>query len=533
MLYGVSQLRENVMHALGPQLRLLIERSTRYRLQAFCAGMLVTSLIQSSTATMLIVAGFASRQLITVAPALAVTLGADVGTTLVAQILSLGITWLGPVFVLVGMIGSARFPNRQARQLGLGLVGIGLILIGLGTIIHAADVIKESPIIGLIMKTLSKDLFMAFMVGALLTWAIQSSLATVLLVMSFASAGIMPMDTGLAVVLGTHFGSSILPVMVHRLEKNEASQIAWGGSLMRLISCLVVLPFLPIIIHHADWLGNQPERQIVNFHTAFSLARAVVFLPFLPLIQKGLQQVFPAAEKPREAGKPLYLDERDLSTPSVALASASREVLRLGDLVRVMLLDSKGLFQRNDPQRLQQLMMQDNHVDRLYDSIKFYLAKLSRETMNDQQAKHHVDLLMFITNLEHIGDIIVRNLCELAQKKWRNNLNFSAQGWQEIENYHQQVCDNFHLAMNVFNSDDPVLARKLVRQKEAIQRDTVAITGSHFDRLRQGLLESMRSSALHLDIIRDLRRINDHLTSVAYSILEARGDLQSRLREEK
>ena len=302
---------------------------------------------------------------------------------------------------------------------------------------------------------------------------------------------------------------------------------------MRLVSCLMMLPFVNHVVGHSHYLGNDVARQIINFHTFFTLARALSFLPFVGLIEKMLKKAFPFVADTQDAGRALYLDERDLATPSVALASATREALRLGDQVLVMLSEVKSLFEHNQATKLQHLLARDNHVDRLYDTIKFYLAKLSREAMDDAEAKRHIDLLMFITNLEHIGDIIVHNLCELSAKKWRNNLSFSAQGWQEIEKYHQRVCDNFHLAMNVFNSNDPVLARQLVRKKEAVALDAKSITGSHFERLRQGLLESMRSSSLHLDIIRDLRRINDHLTSVAYSILEARGDLQSRLREEK
>jgi phosphate:Na+ symporter len=190
----------------------------------------------------------------------------------------------------------------------------------------------------------------------------------------------------------------------------------------------------------------------------------------------------------------------------------------------------KILFEKNDPQLLKKLLQDDDNVDRLYEQIKLYLAKLSRESMVPMQAKRHVDILMFIINLEHMGDIIVKNLCELVQKKWRNDITFSKQGWDEISAYHEHVAQNFRLALTVFHSSDVQLARELVKQKEELQRETQSTAGSHFERLRQGLLESLGSSSVHLDVIRDLRRINDHLTSVAYGILEAEGALQSRLK---
>lgn len=531
-LYGVQQVRECVINAFGPQLRLFLEKSTRQRWQAFSAGVIVTSLIQSATATFLITTSFAARRLIPVAPALAVSLGADVGTTLTAQVFSLGFNWLGPVLILIGMLNAGWFPHGRMKHIGMTFVGLGLILLGLGTIVHTAEMIEDSAAFKAVIFELSSDPFMTFLLGALVTWMAQSSLAVVLLIMSFASGGVIPLPAAFCMVLGTHVGSSITPLLVNIKQKNEARQLAWGSFLMRLASCLAMLLIVPFCVAHDEFFGNSIGRQVVNFHMASSLARALFFLPLLGLAEKILQHMFPYTVDLDDPARLHYLDERDLVTPSVALASATREALRLGDQVLGMLQDLPIIFVNNHPAKLQNILDRDNHVDHLYEKIKFYLAKLSREAMDDAQAKRHVDLLMFTTNLEHIGDIIVKNLCELAEKKWRNNLSFSRQGWEEIEAYHQHVCENFRLAMNVFNSGDPLLARELVRQKEALSRESHHSTGSHFERLRQGLMESMRSSSLHLDIIRDLRRINDYLTSVAYPILEEKGVLQSRLREE-
>ena len=531
-LFGVSLVRDSVMQAIGPQLRLLIEKSTSRRWKAFSAGILVTTFIQSSTATVLIVTGFASKHLIPVAPALAVSLGADVGTTLVAQAFSLGASGLGPILVLIGMMLNTWAQPGRMKHVGMSFVGLGLVLLGLGTIIHIAASIGDSHTLEFIMENLSGDIVMTFIVGAVITCLAQSSLAIVLLVMSFASAGILPLETAFVLVVGTHLGAAIMPLLVNIKQRNEAGHIAWGSFLMRFISCVIMLPFIHPLIQHAHYFGDDIGRQIVNYHTLFSLVRAIAFLPLLGLIEKALLKFFPYVCDINDPGEAKYLDERDLGAPSVALSTATREALNLADQVLIMLNDAKGLFEINHPGQLRKVQEQDNAVDKLYDQIKFYLAKVSRESMDDVQARRHIDILMYISNLEHVGDIIVHNLCDLAEKKWRNNLTFSKQGWQEIEHYHQLICDNFKLAMNVFNSNDPILARQLVRQKEAVRMQAVTAAGSHFDRLRQGLLESVRSSSLHLDILRDLRSINNSVTSVAYNILEANGALQSRLREE-
>lgn len=530
-LYGVQQVRDGVMQALGPQLRTLIEKSTRKRWQAFGAGIVVTGMIQSATATAIIVATFAARHLIPVVAALAVLLGADVGTTLVAQVFSIGLNWLGPVFVFVGMVTITWFPHGRAKHTGSALVGLGLMLVGLGTVAHAAEPMESSNTIKALMSGLSSDLFMAFFVGVLITWIAQSSLSIVLLVMSFAAAQVMPLDTAFALVLGTHVGAGISPLLLHMKQRNDARQVVWGSFLMRTLFSFAVIPCIPYLSTYNNLLGDDISRKVVNFHTLSSLMRALIFLPWLGSIAKLMKNLFPYHKDTNDLSAPMYLDDRDLSTPSVGLATAEREALRLGDQVLVMLTKTPELFMMNDDAKLHRLLERDNNVDRLYEQIKFYLAKLSRDGMDEKQAKQHVDLLMFVINLEHIGDIIVHNLCDLAAKKWRNNLSFSKQGWEEIERYHAQVCSNFRLAMNVFHTGDPLLARELVRQKELLQQESFVNAGTHFERLRQGLLESLRSSSLHLDIIRDLRRINDYLTSVAYPVLEAHGILQSRLKE--
>jgi phosphate:Na+ symporter len=529
-LFGVSQVRESVMLALGPQLRTLIERSTSRPLRAFGAGIVVTGVTQSSTATALIVASFAARNLIPVGAALAVSLGADVGTTLVAQVFSLGFTGLGPIFVFLGMLATAWFPFTRGKYAGGIVTGLGIMLVGLGTIAHAAEPMEKSDLVRTIMESMSGDIVITFVVGILMTWLAQSSLAIVLLVMSFAAAHTLSLETAFILVMGSHVGAAIAPLIINMKQKNDARLVAWGSFLMRFVVCVAVLPFVHYLMNYAGEFGTNASRQIVNFHTIFSLLRAIIFLPFLTPITRLLRRVFPWTPDTNDAGLSRYLDERDLNVPSVALAAAERETLRLGDLVLVMLEDSKELFERDDPVEIKTLIDRDNQVDRLYEQIKFYLAKLARETMTEKQAKRHIELLMFITNLEHIGDIIVKNICELAQKKWKLNLSFSQQGWNEIGLYHTHVCDNFRLAMTVFHSEDPQLARQLVLQKEALQRETASAAGSHFERLRQGLLESLKSSSVHLDVIRDLRRINDYLTSVAYGILEEQGVLQSRIR---
>jgi phosphate:Na+ symporter len=529
-LYGVNVTRDEVMHAFGPRLRLLIERSTRNRFQAFGAGILVTSLTQSATATALMVTSFATRGLIPLLAALAMLLGADVGTTIVAQIFSLKIYAIAPIVILIGFTGMRWRSLGSSHHAFHALIGLGLMMLGVMTITSAALPMEQAPIVRDILHSLDRDVVMAALIAVLMTWMAHSTLAIVLLIMSFTVTGAMSLSTAFAMVLGAHCGAAITPLILSLHDKGVARQIGWGGFLLRGTVTILLLPFVPRLTAYADYLSLDPGRQVVNFHTGVAVSRAVLFLPILGVFSKLVQWIIPPVKNTNDPAHVAYLNESDLVHPVRALAAAAREIGRLGDLVQQMLEDTIHVLQQSDEKAIHHLQQRDDVVDKLYEQIKFYLIRLSRNPLNPGEAQQQLDMLMFATDLEHSGDIIVKSLCLLAEKKRRENLVFSRDGWDEILNYHQLVLENFRLAMQVFITHNADLARQLVAQKETLQHNTHATSGSHFARIRSGQLESVRSSSLHLDIIRDLRRINSHATSIAYMLLQHNGVLQSRIK---
>jgi len=296
----------------------------------------------------------------------------------------------------------------------------------------------------------------------------------------------------------------------------------------------LALPALAYVLPWLTLVDPTPARAVINFHTAFNLALAAVFLPFLGLVAKLGARIFPDSPAVDDPGQPRYLDPDCIDSPSEALACAARETLNLGDRVTQMLRQTMEALERNDPKLVRQVEQADNAVDSLHEAIKLYLIEVSRAEKSLEDSRRSVDILTFTTNLEHIGDIIDKNLMELAAKKIRNRYVFSAEGLAELKRFHARVLDNLQLAFNVFMSRDKTLARRLLAEKQGMREAELAASESHFNRLRQGRAESIETSSIHLDVIRDLKRINGHLTSVAYPILEAAGELhQSRLREEE
>jgi phosphate:Na+ symporter len=530
LLWATRMVRTGVLRAFGERFRRAVSRATANPILACLTGVGIASAVQSSSATGLIVVSFAERGLITLAAALAVMLGADVGSTLVVQALSFNLSALVPALMIAGVIAFMAIENATVQQIGRIVIGLALMILSLGMVVAASQELRGSAVLALVLQRLADDPILAVIVGALLTWLFHSSVAMVLLVISLTSAAMLSPVLGMALVLGANVGSGIIPIGLSLKSAAPAKRVLFGNFLFRLLGALVALLGLGLFADELARLEGDAPRQIADFHTLFNLALAVVFLPLTGLAARLLERFLPEAQAP---GEPTleHLDEALLERPTLALGSATREVMRLADMVEIMLRETILAFGENGEKRRQAVKGLDDPVDRLQEEIKLYLTRLTRNPLPEEDARRAFDLILFTTNLEHIGDIIDKSLLELAAKKQRLHLAFSPEGWAEIRALHARVVDQMRLAMTVFVTRDLKMARDLVLEKDNIRLAERDATESHLRRLREGTVASIETSALHLDILRDLKRINAHITSVAYPILEASGELrESRLR---
>jgi phosphate:Na+ symporter len=488
--------------------------------------------LQSSSATALVTSSFASRGLVTTASALAIMLGADVGTSLVAQAYSYRVDWISPLLILVGWIMFSKLTNTQLKDLGRAVVGLGIALLGLHLITLAADPVRNAPLLPEILQLLSDTPIFGVIVGAVLTVLSTSSLAIVLLVVSFMNAQMVPLELGLALVLGANLGSAVMPIMATMAEPPDARRVPLGNLVFRLLGVAAFLPALPLLMPYVALLQPEEARQTLNFHVGFNLTLAIVFIGFVGPVARLTSKLLPDQPQVDDPAKPRYLNMHAEESPAIALANASREALRMGDAVGQMLRQSLQAFRSDDRRLIKQVSDLDNQVDRLNDAIKLYLTRVSREIMDPADQRRVIDLITFTTNLEHIGDIVDKSLMDLAAKKVKHSLKFSAEGSQELDLIHHRLNQNLDLAMNVFMSSDLKLARQLFAEKLVFRELEKSAAESHLERLRSGRIESIQTSSLHLDILRDLKRINSHLALVAQPILEGAGELvPSRLKE--
>ncbi len=525
LLWGLHMVHSGILRAFGPNLRTLLAKTLSNRFSALAAGVGLTALLQSSTATALITSSFAAEGLVALVPALAIMLGANVGTTLIVQVLSFNIAAVAPVLFIVGLVAFRQGPRSRIKDIGRVCIGLGLMLLSLHILLDTLAPAEQAPGLRIVMEGITDDVVLCIFISAAITWIVHSSVASVLLIMSLAYAHFVPAETALALVLGANLGSAINPVFEGARRDNPASyRLPVGNLLNRVIGVALVAPFLPVLSRYGQTIEPDLARLIAGFHVAFNLGTALIFIGPLDGVARLLERLFPERARDADPARPRYLDETALETPSLALADAARETLRMGDTVEQMLRNVMAAMMTNDRALVDQVSRMDNIVDELDEAIKLYITKLTRGSLDEREGRRAMEIISFAINLEHIGDIIDKNLSELATKKIKRRFQFSPEGAEELSDFHKQIMNSLRIAFGVFMSGDIAQARALLAQKANLRNAELAATERHLDRLREGRPETIETTSLHLDVLRDLRRIHSHVCSVAYSVLDAAGE---------
>jgi phosphate:Na+ symporter len=525
LLWGLHMVRTGILRAFGADLRYLLSRSVGNRFAAFLVGLTLTALLQSSTATGLMAASFASDGLVALVPGLAIMLGANVGTTLIVQLFSFNIAAAAPVLFVVGLLAFRAGPRTRIKDLGRAAIGLGLMLLALHVLLDTLAPAENAEGVRVLLNSITNDPILCIGIAAALTWAAHSSVATVLLFMSLAYSHFVTPNAALALVLGANLGSAINPVLEGgRRDDLSTYRLPVGNLLNRLVGILLVLPFLNPIADMLSRLQPDASRMTAEFHIAFNVVTALVFIGLLDPLSSLLERLFPKRKVANDPSMPRYLDESLLEAPSLALADAARETLRMGDVVETMLREVITALMTNNRALVADVSRMDNVVDRLDEAIKLYLTKLTRGSLDEREGRRAMEIISFAINLEHIGDIVDRNLCEVAAKKIKRKLQFSSEGAEELTGFHKRVLESLKIAFGVFMSGDPTEARKLLAEKAQLRSAELAAAERHLERLREGRPETLETTSLHLDILRDLKRIHSHICSAAYAVLDATGE---------
>ncbi len=532
LLWAVRMVRTGVERAYGAGLRDAMRKARRGSAFMALAGIVLAIVLQSATAVGILASGFAASGVISTAMGIAALLGADFGSALVVKILSFNLSELVPILILAGTTMFLKFENRSVRHYGRIVLGLGFILLSLRMIGQATEPLRESAVAPQIMAYLAGDPLTSFIAAAVIAWALHSSVATLLLLASFASAGLLPVEAGLPMVLGANVGGAVIAAWLTRSAPLPARRIPAGNLVFRGIAAVICLGLMQVVPIPVTTLGSTAAVQFVNFHVAFNFVLMLVALPFTHLMSRLTEQLLPEPVDPiaERLAFRSALDRSVISRPALALASAQRELLRMAETIEVMLRPVMDVFETGDHAHISRLRALDEEINRRHTDVKLFIAEVNRGQLSEAEMRRGFELASLATDFEAIGDIIAKNLLALAIEKSERKVKFSEEGWRELITLHDRVMANVQMAMNVHVSGDLDSARQLAGEKSVMRKLERESQDKHLARLKAGQVESLETSDMHLEIVRALKEINSLIAKVAYPILKESGQLlDSRL----
>jgi len=528
LLWGIHMVHSGIVRAFGGSLKRWLGYGLGNRLHALALGAGVTMALQSSTATALMATSFAGAGAIDLVPALALMLGANIGSALIVQVFSFDISLVFPVFIFAGLVAFRRGARSRARDLGRAMIGVGLILLALHLLGETTQPVEGEPGVRALLASLTRDPLLNLILAAVLTWAAHSSVAVMLFVVSLSAAAVISPQAALAMTLGANLGSALNPLFEADPSNPPKRRLAAGNVVNRVIGCAVALPLLGFIADAATRLGIRPGEIPAAFHLAFNVTLALGFLPLLPLLERLLSRLFVASPDPDDPATPKYLARSAVETPVVALTNAARESLRLADGVEAMLKNSRDVFAGGDRARMGEIAREEKIVDRLHDEIERYLSAIDGETLSEADGRRLAAILDFNSAMKRSGDFVQRGLMKTAARLQKNHLAFSPETQAEVEALHLRLIDDLRIGVAVFSTGDLEAARRLVGEKEHFRDVERGANERRQLRVRSG--GAPADGGLDLEVMRDLKSIAGEIISTSYPILEQSGMLrQNRL----
>ena len=520
LLYGVRLVGEGLQRAAGTRLRHVLSTLTGDRVRALLVGAGVTAVLQSSSATTVMLVGFASAGLLSLRQTIGVILGADIGTTVTVQLLAFNLLGYAPLVVFLGWLLYTAF-GGTIKYIGQAILGFGFLFLGMKLIADGTVPLKESALFGDLFRALVAQPLILFLAAAVFSALVRSSAATLGIALSFATSGLMNLDGAMPMIFGANVGTAATALVAAVGANAEARRVAAAHAIFKVLGVLIFVPFSVAFADLVKHTTDDPARQIANAHSLFNLILALLFLPFTQIAADVFTRLIPDTGR-REVGA-MYLNPNVLDTPAVAIGQATREVLRLGDVVLQSLRDTIAVFERDDERLMKEIIRRDDLIDRLEEDIKQYVVKLREQSLTEEQSERESALLFTVVNLEEIGDVIEKDLMELAEKKMRGHYRFSAQGWAEIVDLHRMVVENLELAISAVATQDKGIAEKVIRHKGNINLMERRLRQRHIERLHEGLRETIDTSSIHLDVLAALKRANSLVAGIAYAVLGQHG----------
>ncbi len=520
-LYGMEKMADSLKAVAGERMKLILASLTTNRFMGAITGAFVTAIIQSSSVTTVLVVGFISAGLMSMAQSIGVIMGANIGTTVTAQIVAFKVTKAALLMVAVGF-GMLFFSKQERiKQYGAMLMGLGMVFFGMAVMSDAMKPLRGyEPFLDLMIKM--ENPAIGILIAAAFTGLIQSSSATTGIVIVMASQGFITLPTGIALAFGANIGTCVTALLAAIGKPREAVRAALVHILFNVAGVLVWLAFIPQLAAVVTWLSpGYPElsgaermaaetpRQIANAHTIFNVANTLIFIWFTAQLGRLVERLVPDRPLPEEGVlvRPKYLDEELLATPSLALDRVRLEVLHMGEHVQGMLSGIMPAISNRDGPALQRVQNMDDQVDILHGTIIEYLGKVSKTPLTEAQTKEFIKLMEAVNNLENIGDIIETDLVGLGNKLIDENVRISEGTQQVLRSIHSTVSRSVDAAVQAVSQGSEVAAQSVTNMKDEINRLTESAAVHEAKRLVAEEPNRIPAYTIEMDIIEKLKRI--------------------------
>lgn len=504
-LFGMDRMTEALRVAAGGQLRRFLQRATSNRFAGALTGAGVTAVIQSSSVTTVLVVGFISSSVLTLTQGIGVILGANVGTTITAQVVAFSVDRYALLIVFFGYATAFLAKTERRTTQGNLVMGLGMIFFGMAVMGEAMEPLRSyEPFIDL-MSAMENPL-LAVMVGLLFTALVQSSSATTGIVIVLASEGLVAPEAGIALILGANVGTSVTAQLAAIGKSRPAVRAAVVHTLFNLLGALAWLPFVGVLADIVDSIGGPLARQIANAHTVFNVTNTLVFLAFVPQLERLVVWLVP--DRPGEEPMRLkFLEDSLLKTPTIALDRARLELFRMATRVRGMLEDVLPAMLDGPGERLTEIEAADDEVDDLHGQIITYLGKVSQRPLSAGSTEELMDLMEATNNLEAIGDLIETNLVSLGRDRLANENTVGPESRQLITEFHKMVMEAFDLSVAALSESNAKDAKRVSRMKREINLKAEEIAEHYTERLVAPDADRIELYRFETDVVANLRRI--------------------------
>lgn len=533
-LFGMKILSEGMQRAAGENMRTILGKLTYNRFIAVGVGAFVAMTIQSSSATTVMLVSFVQSGLMQFAQTLGIILGADIGTTITAQIIAFKLTEYSLLMIGLGFVLYFFPKNNILKNIGESVMGFGILFFGMNVMSDAMSPLQsDENFIGILLK-LEKPL-MGILIGTLFTALIQSSSAFIGILIIFSTQGFLTLEAAIPLLLGANLGTSVTAILASINTNNEAKKVAVAHTLFKIFGVMVFVWWIPVF---ADFIyqispGNPVgietlsqtniaiPRQIANAHTIFNVVLTLISIPFIGKFAKFINFIFPKKPAPEDKIKKLkYLDEKYIPTPALALSLAKQETILMGKLVQDMLTDILKPFLSKQTHVFKEISLKEERIDFLQQKINNYIILITRQNIGEKRIRESFQIIYTVKEFEQMADVISKTLFKKAREWSDSNLEFSNPGRKEIEYYHLLTLKQISRAIEVFRDVNLEKAKSMKRKYKKYRDLSMELERHHFERLRDEILKSVKSSKYHLEVISMLRIITSHATNIARILLK-------------